>query len=58
MFMPNPAPALPDEVLKALQRAGSQLRFRREFYPVPFGSAQALVPVDRYEIVPVNQVTQ
>jgi hypothetical protein len=58
LFMPNQTPAVPDEVLKALQRAGNQLRFRREFWPVTVGDQQALVPLDRYEVVPIRQVVQ
>jgi hypothetical protein len=58
LFMPNQSPAVPDEVLKALQRAGSQLRFRREFWPITVGDQEALVPLDRYEVVPVRQVVQ
>jgi hypothetical protein len=55
MFMPNQSPAVPDEVVKALQRAGSQLRFRREFYPITVGNQHALVPFDRYEVIPAIQ---
>jgi hypothetical protein len=58
LFMPNQSPAVPDEVLKALQRAGNQLRFRREFWPITVGDQEALVPLDRYEVVPIRQVVQ
>jgi hypothetical protein len=50
-------PQLSAEAQAAIQRVGGQLQFRREFMSVPFGNNQhAIVPIDRFEIVPVRIV--
>jgi hypothetical protein len=58
MFVPPQAPQAPDYLVQQAKQWGGQVRFHREFLPVPIVGRQALVPFDRFEIVPVNNVVR
>jgi hypothetical protein len=58
LFVPIQASPVPDDLLQRAKQLGGQVRLRREFFPVPVGTRQALVPFDRYEIVPVSNTVR
>lgn len=58
LFVPTQAPPVPDDLAQRARQLGAQIRFHREFFPVPVGDRQALVPFDRFEIVPVSNVVR
>jgi hypothetical protein len=58
LFVPAQAPEAPNYLVQQAKQWGGKVRFHREFLPVPVGGRQALVPIDRFEIVPVNNVVR
>ena len=51
----QPAAVVPDEVRRAVERSGGQIRQERKYFPVQLPDGRrALVPIDQIEVVPVG----
>lgn len=54
LFQQNSA-VMPDNVRRALEQSGRQVRSQRQFYPVTLPDGrQVIVPIDQVEVVPVG----
>ena len=51
----QPAAVVPDEVRRAVERSGWQVRQERKYFPVELPDGRrALVPIDQIEMVPAG----